>query len=546
MKLFSPQPLPFTYNQWSNKPFAERIRMLCVAWITQGYGAPLSVYAFYVLKILIYVATWIFFCTFSNDLGGVGEISEWWFKPEALEKFILWSMLFEVMGLGSGSGPLTGKYFPPIGGILYFARPGTIKLPFFPKLPLIGGDKRNWLDVALYIALLAFLSRALIASEVTTQLIVLVIALIVTLGLLDKTIYLAARSEHFLIALICFLFAGEEIAGAKIVWLAIWWGAASSKLTRHFPSVVCVMLSNHPLLRWDWFKKQLYKNYPADLRPGKLAHSMAHFGTLLEYGFPLLLIFGTGGQLTLIGLAIMFIFHLHITACVPMGVPLEWNVIMVYGAFVLFGHHADMWLFDIHSPALIAVLASSLIVVPVVGNFFPRWVSFLLSMRYYAGNWAYSIWLFKGTSEDKIDEHLVKSTPTVMKQLARFYDEETAKMLVSKVIAFRSMHLHGRALQLLVPRAVHDIEQYGWRDGEIVAGIVLGWNFGDGHLQDEQLLKAVQGRCSFESGELRCIMVESEPLWHGYMDWRIVDAKDGEIEKGRISIRELLKLQPYG
>jgi len=520
--------------------------MLCVAWTTQGYGAPLSIYLLYALKILFYIAGWLFFCSFSDALGGIREISTWWHQPEALEKFILWSMLFEVMGLGSGSGPLTGKYFPPIGGILYFARPGTIKLPLFPKLPLIGGDKRTWLDVILYIALLAFLVKALMAAHLQTQMLLPVIVLVPLLGLLDKTIYLAARSEHFLIALFCFLFPGEEIAALKIVWLAIWWGAASSKLTQHFPAVVCVMLSNHPLLRWEWFKKRLYKKHPDDLRPGVLAHILAHTGTLLEYGFPLLLIFGTGGQMTLIGLAIMFLFHLYITSSVPMGVPLEWNVIMVYGAFVLFGHHASVWLFDIHSPLLIAVLFVSLLIVPIVGNLVPRWVSFLLSMRYYAGNWAYSIWLFKGNSEEKLDKCLTKTAPKVMRQLSRFYDDATSKMLVSKVIAFRSMHLHGRLLQLLVPRAVDDIEQYAWRDGEIIAGIALGWNFGDGHLHDEQLLNAIQKRCSFHSGELRCIMVESQPILWQHLDWRIIDAREGLIEKGRTSIKELMRLQPYG
>lgn len=241
----------------------------------------------------------------------------------------------------------------------------------------------------------------------------------------------------------------------------------------------------------------------------------------------------------------MFFFHLYITSSVPMGVPLEWNVIMVYGAFVLFGHHADVWLFDLHSSLLIVVLISSLLVVPILGNLFPKWVSFLLSMRYYAGNWAYSIWLFKGNCEEKIDRHLIKASPTVMRQLARFYDEPTAKMLVSKVIAFRFMHLHGRALQKLIPKAVDDIEQYAWRDGEIIAGIVLGWNFGDGHLHAEQLLTAVQKRCSFQSGELRCIFVESQPLGRPHMDWRIVDAKDGRIDKGRVAVSELMKLQPY-
>jgi hypothetical protein len=552
LKFLSPKPLPFTFDDWIGKTFDQRIRMLCVAWATQGYGAPVAIYFFYVAKILLYVAGWIFFCSFSTSLGGWADISHWWFVPEALLKFILWSMLFEVLGLGCGSGPLTARYFPPFSGALHFARPGTIKMPLFPKLPFIGSDKRNWLDASLYIALLFFLSKNLIASQITPAMLVPVIVLVLVLGVLDKTIFLAARSEHYLIALFCFLFAGEDlpagqagIAGAKWVWLAIWWGAAASKLNRHFPTVVGVMLSNHAVLRWDWFKKKLYRNYPTDLRPGWLTNILAHISTVVEFGFPLLLIFGNGGPITIIGLAVMFIFHLYITSSVPMGVPLEWNVIMVYGAFMLFGHHAMVPMTAVHSLPLVAVLFFSLLVIPVLGNLFPQWISFLLSMRYYAGNWAYSIWLFKGDAEEKLNSEVVKSCPTVMHQLSRFYDDNTSRLLFSKVIAFRAMHLHGRALQLLVPKAVDDIDQYAWRDGELIAGIVLGWNFGDGHLHNEQLLASIQKRCRFEASELRCIFVESQPFGRPYMEWRIVDAKDGELERGHVGVKELMELQPY-
>ena len=36
------------------------------------------------------------------------------------------------------------------------------------------------------------------------------------------------------------------------------------------------------------------------------------------------------------------------------------------------------------------------------------------------------------------------------------------------------MHLHGRCLQFLLPKAVDDIDEYEYLDGELVAGIVIG------------------------------------------------------------------------
>ena len=46
-------------------------------------------------------------------------------------------MLFEVVGLGCGFGPLNNRFFPPMGSILDRLRPNTIRLPPWPnRVPL--------------------------------------------------------------------------------------------------------------------------------------------------------------------------------------------------------------------------------------------------------------------------------------------------------------------------------------------------------------------------------------------------------------------------
>ena len=241
----------------------------------------------------------------------------------------------------------------------------------------------------------------------------------------------------------------------------------------------------------------------------------------------------------------MLLFHIFITSSIPMGVPIEWNFLMVYGAFVLFGHYADVSAFSVSSPLLIAFLVFALLLVPLFGNLVPSRASFLCSMRYYAGNWAYSVWLFKGDSSKKLDEHLVKLAPRLPEQLEGMLDEETIIASLSKVLGFRSMHLHGRCLQSLLPKAVDDIEEYEYLDGELVAGIVIGWNFGDGHLHNMQLLRSIQAQCAFEEGELRCIFVESQPMGQGTHSWTIADAATGVRGTGKIRVKDLLDLQPW-
>lgn len=546
--MLDPLPLPYDIGDWQRRPRAERVRMVCQAWALQGYGAPLAIYGFYLIKVGLFIAGWWLFCSTSPGLGELATIESWWLAPVAFQKAVLWSVLFEVLGLGCGSGPLTGRYLPPLGGALYFARPGTTKAPLWPRLPVLGGARRSLLDVALYLALLAALIRALVAATIEIDHLAPVLVLLPLLGVADRTVFLAARSEHYLAALVCFAFPGDWIAGSKLVWLAIWWWAASSKLNRHFPSVIAVMISNSPLTRaLPGLRRRMYRDYPRDLRPSRLATAMAHAGTAIEYAFPLVLVLSPGGPATDAALVTMLAFHLFVTSCVPMGVPIEWNVTMVYGAFFLFGRHAEVSALSIDSPLLAVCLAAALALVPLLGNLVPRLVSFLPAMRYYAGNWAYSVWLFRDQASAKLDR-LTGSSPRVSEQLRRLYDEDTVVGLLSMVVAFRSMHLHGRALHDLLPRAVDtvdDLDRYEAIDGELVAGVVLGWNFGDGHLHDRRLLEAIQRQCGFTEGELRCVFVEAQPLFGRTLAWTIADAATGVLERGEIEVAALLERQPW-
>ena len=519
--------------------------MVCQAWALQGYGTPAAIYVVYLLKIALYIGGWLFFCSLSPKLGGPSAIAAWWSAPIAFQKAVLWSMLFEGLGLGCGSGPLTGRYFPPVGGFLYWLRPGTTKMPLFRGLPLFGGDRRTWLDVGLYAAHLVFLVRALVSSDLPVEVLYPTAALLPILGLTDKTLFLASRAEHFYTALICFLFPHDWLAASRLIWVAVWLWAATSKLNPHFPAVIAVMQSNSPLTAFGSLRKLLYRRYPDDLRPSRLAGFLAHAGTLVEYAFPLTLLASPGGLPTTIALMTMLGFHAFITSSIPMGVPLEWNVIMVYGGFALFGSGAGFDSVRVDSPFVIACLMIACFALPVLGNLFPSRLSFLTSMRYYAGNWAFSVWLFKGRASEKLDARLVKSAPRVTDQLARFYDEDTTTALLSKVMAFRAMHLHGRALQLLLPKAVDDIDAYEWWDGEIVAGVALGWNFGEGHLHNKDLLDSLQRQCQFEEGEVRCIFVESQPMGRPTMEWTVADAKTGVRETGTVKVASLLEMQPF-
>ncbi len=547
---FKPADFPYDFDVWKTLPFPQRAKQVCQAWGIQGFGAPPAVILFYTLKIVFYCWMWVFFCSFSDSLGPSKQITNWWFSLEALGKGLFWTILIEVIGLGGASGPLTGRYVPPFGAITYYLRPGTIKIPLFPNLPFLGNDHRNLLDILLYAALLFFLVQACIAPQISPSVVLPVVILLPVLGLLDRQIYLAARADVWFPAIFVFLFPLATGAALKICWFAVWFWAAFSKLTPSFTSVISTMICNSPILNVQSLKKMMFKDYPNDLRLSKTANYIAHFGTVIEFTLPLLLIgsclFNFPTQLTFYALIGMTAFHTFIFLNYPLGVPMEWNVIMVYGGWVLFGMHPEFALSSAGHPLIIGLFLVSFILLPLLGNFFPKYVSFLMAMRYYAGTWGYSIWLFKhGIKEKKLEPNIVKTSPDVRKQLHMIYDERTTEILMTRAMSFRLMHLPSRALHALFPKAVQNMDDYYWLDGENLAGEVIGWNFGDGHLHHEVLLASIQKRCNFDSEELRVIMVESPQLHNGNIHWRIHDAKDGLLEEGNTSIHDLKDKMPW-
>ena len=171
-------------------------------------------------------------------------------------------------------------------------------------------------------------------------------------------------------------------------------------------------------------------------------------------------------------------------------------------------------------------------------------------MLYYAGNWCTSWWLFsKATNaEARVDDGVKKSSKSARTQVAKLFDDDAAEVTMYKGLAFRSMHAHGRALNGLLPRAVDDVEAYSVREGEFVAGPLLGWNFGDGHFHGAQLLAAVQEQMGFEEGELRMISLESQPTYqfkNARQRYRILDAKAGLIEEGYVRVSEMTSREPW-
>ena len=551
------------FAEWSKGTRAEKLRPMARHWAEVGFGTPVALHLFYVVKIVLYIlGGWLFALT-TKGIDGFLNVGAWWSEPIVFQKVVLYTMLFEVIGLGCGFGPLNNRFFPPMGSILYWLRPKTIRLPPWPRtIPFTKGTARTPVDVLLYAALLVMLLWAL-SSDGTGPIpalhttvgvlpiwqIVAILGILAVLGLRDKVIYLAARGEVYATLTITFLFAGVDmIIAAKIVFLVIWMGAATSKLNRHFPFVISTMMSNNPVMRPKWLKRRFFEHFPDDLRPGRLSRVLAHVSTAIEMLVPLVLFLSHGGWPTAIAASVMVCFHFGILSAIPMGVPLEWNVFMIFGVLWLFVTHANLGLADLNNPVPVAILFVVIAGIVILGNLLPRKISFLPAMRYYAGNWDTALWCIKPSANEKIERGLVAIASMPTSQLERFYgSEEQAQIYLHMGYAFRGFNTHGKALLTLVHRALAGRNEgdYIITEGERLCSTAIGWNFGDGHMHNEQLIAAMQERCHFEPDEVRVVLLDAQPIQTQTQSYRLVDAATGEFERGYVRVADMVTRQPW-
>ena len=549
--------------EWSKGTRAERIVPMARHIAENGFGTPLIMHVMYGVKIGLYILGGWLFAWSTKGMDGFTDVAEWWTEPIVFQKAVLYTMLFEVVGLGCCFGPLAGRYFPPIGSILYWLRPGTIRLPPWPdRVPITKGNNRTPFDALLYGSLVVLLAIALVSDgsgpicALHTKIGVLphwhtiaILSVLAVLGLRDKIIFLAARGEVYAPLALVFLFSGADIVvGAKVVFMVIWLGAATSKLNKHFPFVISTMLANNPFIPSGPLKRSMFKRYPDDLRPSGLAGFIAHFSTAVEGLVPLVLFFSHGGWPTAIAAFVMIVFHLNILLAFPMGVPLEWNAFMIFGVLWLFVAHAQLGLADVTNPVPIAVLFAVVAGTVVIGNLYPRKVSFLPGMRYYAGNWDTTVWCVKPSADETIRTGSRALGPLQHLQLERLYkNKEETLVPLHLAFAFRGMNTHGRALYTLVHRALagYNEDDYNLCEGETLCAVVLGWNFGDGHLHNECLIEALQQRCGFEPGEVRVVILDAQPIHKQTQEYRLVDAATGEFERGYVNVADMADAQPW-
>jgi hypothetical protein len=583
----NPTPQPVPPAEFLQLPFLERIRILSQHWAVDGFGTPRMLHVVYILKMVgLYFGAGIGIAAATSAHVEFMDPGTWFDNIITYQKLCLWLMFIEIFGFGGTFGPLCGHFVPMLGNVRYWLRPGTIRMaPWGDRVPGTGGDERTIVDVILLLAVFASLIYAMALDGVPVPnlpagtppqelvppaALIPILVLMVLMGLRDKVIFLAGRSEQYLPIILAGATLGalvlrdgadagnfiDLIVAFKIIICIVWIGAGVSKLGEHFINVVPPMVSNQPGMP-TFMKKLHYRSVPNDLRPSKLAWFMAHVGgTTVEIGIPLVLLFTTSREVAILAAAAMVIFHLFIVSTFPLAVPLEWNVFFGFAVLVLWGglgYGLDASVYNIWNfsdPLLLVPILALSVIFPIWGNLRPDQISFLPSMRQYAGNWASATWAMRPGVEDRLgDLPLVESQVSQLRRMKPTpYEADDAEMTMQKLLGWRSLHSQGRGLYSVLIEHLDDIEARTIRDGEFVCNTILGWNFGDGHLHDERLIAALQKRLHFEPGDLVVAFCESQPTpWrkHVPQQYRVIDAALGVVERGTWNVTECVNEQPW-
>jgi hypothetical protein len=567
---------PVDPDTFLDKPLFERTRTLALHWVEYGFGTPRMIHTTYIMKLLVlYLGIGLTLITVTSDLGKPWEVTSWWDEPIVYQKLVLWTMFLETVGVAGSWGPLAGKFKPMTGGLLFWLRPGTIRMPpWADKVPGTSGDTRTAFDALLYAGLLVSLLVPIVLDGESTggiatvlpgnssglvrpELMIAPLVLLVLVGLRDKTIFIAARSEQYAPALVAFGLVGllgssgfvDMIVLLKLLIVSVWVGAGVSKIGVHFANVVPPMVSNGPLVPTTALRRLHYRDFPNDIRPSGMAKLLAHVGgTVVEILTPLVLLFTVNETVAVLAVALMVVFHLFITSTFPLAVPLEWNLLFAFAAVFLFLGHPNWDGFavgDASSPLLVAAAVAGLCFFPVLGNLRPDLVAFTPSMRQYAGNWASALWAFQPGAEEKLNRITRPTTNQVDQLQAMGYPAEVAEITMQQTIGWRSMHSQGRGLFSLLVKHVPDLDRATVREAEFACNSILGFNFGDGHLHNHTLIEAIQKRCNFEPGEFIVAWVESQPIHKKTQEYKVIDAALGVIETGTWNVHDCVREQPW-
>lgn len=460
------------------------------------------------------------------------------FSDVNMRKFVLYNILHGVLGFGASCGPLGSKMKVPFGATMAtYLTPGTMSSPLFPKfVGLLQKTpcQRSVLTVIAFIAYVAALVRAIHDPSISNM--VIANAALGVCSIFDFSIFFASRGEHYGYHMFCMMFP-DWVAGCQWVQVVLWCFTGCSKCGPWFKYVIQVLVKDAiwtPCLPKNFSARLFNKDWPRDYSPSNVSRTLAVMGAVGEWVFPLSCVAASGTLINSIGVFGMISYHGIIWCTLPMASVFEWQYYTMFMTYFLYSVHTFTFP---TSPVLIGFLVVVLVVFPIVGQFEPNLVPFLMGYRQYAGNWRLGWWIIKKTAKESKDEKINK-----IKTYNPIFGWEAAPEAFG---GFRSDYLMAASF-MVVPqfRGMFSVLEKFFKDNNYspdefyivnsfgVSNAVFGWDLAVGWLWYRECFRqGVLDICGFEEKEcyvLQCEPVRNLPPYN--LQYRLMDMKKGPLD----------------
>jgi len=573
-----PAEPPCWGSQRDKMPYRDRIR----AWNNQVIGElnafPYGMYVLIVAKVFIYL--WVFdkYLLLRNDNAEdlkEGEQLGWWFRGDNPQRFLLYNILGDVVGLNSSGGPL-GMRFKWYAGTWYnLIVPGSITCPLLPGI----SAKRHVLQSVGFVVYLGLLVRAIRAPLITLD---ILLPIVVTLALLtpfDFVIFQASRGEHSGYLLVCSLTLYFQqnvgLAGMRCCQAALWSWAGCAKVGPWFKYINGFMMPHSKFLAIlailgvpvsTLLFRDLSTGSKRNVHPSNLLENLAHMGCFFEFVLgPLNLFFPK------VGVPLAIVFHSYILSMTPFASVNEWNVFCIYLTLALFSNHHSQDAFAgytleqvsgllgggiFQTPiamALSCFLILVLILVPLYGQLYPKKVPFLTAFRPYAGNWRFVWHIVSKPAKDKLRK-LRCLEGVFVSENARFvwgtgnphFCEQIEDYFTGNMIYFPHYRPFIPMIEKLQERMGWKIDDYCTLFHEPFLNSVMGWSLATGYYVNEAYMSAVVSTCEFEENECFVAIFEPQGMMDHTSEWHLVDIchPSKKIYHGKCPYKDLEDMQP--
>ena len=426
-----------------------------------------------------------------------------------------------------------------------FARPGhhAPRRRSRTRVPLTAGHRRTVVDVALYAALVAAGRAGAPGADGSTPAVLVPIVVVARRARpagQDACSWPPAPEHYLLATVVVFCCRRRRDRRSPGRWWSssrIWWGAATLEAQPPLPERGHVMVSNRPLLRGArGAAGDVPRTTPTTCGPPGWRRAGARRARSSSTRSRWCSSLGGGGTPTTIALVVMLVFHTSSRCCFPLGVPLEWNVLLrLLRCSCSSASTPSCSPWDLatrcwrrRAPRRARSAGPS---TAACGRTRSR---FLPAMRYYAGNWAAQLWLFrKGEAEtprraphQDAPDHRPPARPPLRRG-------DHPRRCTGKLRAFRSMHLHGRALNAVLPEAVDDLDAYDVNRGRgRRRRASWGGTSATATSTTSSCWPPCRPQCGYAPGDLRVPVPRVPARGPARLHWRIVDAATGQLDEG--------------